>query len=287
MRRLAIAAVFVGLGFVALERDVASQALTVRQLAPGVFFRQGDREKRQQANCGWVIFRDYVVVIDANFPWGARQILPEIKKTSNKPIRFVFDTHYHGDHAQGNSVFVDEGATIVSSADAAAESRARHEHAMSLFQRALDIGQRLADSDEADLHSQRELALYLNKIGNQHLTLGRPDEARDAYARSVAVRRALFASDPTPRHRRDLMQGLYKLGDVHRERALAGPPENREPELRAGLAFLEEARDLLTAPDARPIPTRTPDLTEVMNVLNKCRAALGMPEEAFPLLERP
>ncbi len=125
MRRLVVTAVFVVLGFVAFERDVASQALTVRQLAPGVFFRQGDRDKHQQANCGWIIFRDYVVVVDANFPWGAKAILPEIKKTTNKPIRFVFDTHYHGDHAQGNSVFVDQGSTIVSSADAAAESRGK------------------------------------------------------------------------------------------------------------------------------------------------------------------
>jgi len=47
----------------------------------------------------WVIFNDYVLVVDANFPWGAREILPKIRATTNKPIRFVLNTHYHGDHA--------------------------------------------------------------------------------------------------------------------------------------------------------------------------------------------
>jgi cyclase len=129
MRRLLAAGLFGLLLFVAFAREAESQGGAVRQLAPGVFFRQGDRDRRQQANCGWVVFRDYVLVIDANFPWGAREILPEIQKTTNKPIRFVFDTHYHGDHAQGNSVFVDAGATVVASEDAAAESRSKGQKA--------------------------------------------------------------------------------------------------------------------------------------------------------------
>src|SRR5580698_3953180 len=57
----------------------------VQQIAPGVYVWQGDRDKREPANCMWVLFKDYVVVVDANFPWGAREILPKIKATSNKP----------------------------------------------------------------------------------------------------------------------------------------------------------------------------------------------------------
>lgn len=129
MRRFVPLLVFAVLVFVALERGGFGQFDTVKELAPGVFFRQGDRDHRQQANCGWIIFKDYVLVIDANFPWGARQILPEIKKTTSKPIRFVFDTHYHGDHATGNSVYVDAGATIVCSQDCAAESRTKGQRA--------------------------------------------------------------------------------------------------------------------------------------------------------------
>ena len=105
----------------AYEHSVVGQDAAVRQLAPGVFFRLGDRETRQPANTGWIEFRNFVVVIEANTPWGIRAALPEIRKTTNKPIRYVFDTHYHWDHTQGNSVMVDEGVTVVCSQDCARE----------------------------------------------------------------------------------------------------------------------------------------------------------------------
>jgi glyoxylase-like metal-dependent hydrolase (beta-lactamase superfamily II) len=106
---------------VALGQEAQNAAGKVRQLAPGVYSRQGDRDRKQPANTSWVIFRNYVVVIDANTPWGIREILPEIRKTTDKPIRYVFDTHYHWDHTWGNSVLVDAGVTVVCSRDCSAE----------------------------------------------------------------------------------------------------------------------------------------------------------------------
>lgn len=98
-----------------------SQPRSVRQIAPGVYTRFGDRDARQPANTSWIEFRQFVVVIEANTPWGIRAILPDIRKTTSKPIRYVFDTHYHWDHTQGNSVMADEGVTIVCSQDCASE----------------------------------------------------------------------------------------------------------------------------------------------------------------------
>jgi cyclase len=83
------------------------------QLANGVFFHQGDIDHQGHCNNGWVIFKDYVLVIDANFPSGAQNILPKIRGLTDKPVRFAFDTHHHGDHAYGNQVMVDNGATPV------------------------------------------------------------------------------------------------------------------------------------------------------------------------------
>ncbi len=83
------------------------------QVADGVFFHQGDIDHQGYCNNGWVIFKDYVLVIDANFPSGAQNILPKIRALTPKPIRFAFDTHHHGDHAYGNQVMVDNGATPV------------------------------------------------------------------------------------------------------------------------------------------------------------------------------
>ena len=103
MRRIVIVGVFAALLFVALGQQAENPAGRVRQLAPGVFSRQGDRDRRQPANTSWVVFRDYVVVIDANTPWAIREILPEIRKTTDKPVRYVFDTHYHWDHTWGTA----------------------------------------------------------------------------------------------------------------------------------------------------------------------------------------
>jgi cyclase len=125
MKRLGMLLVMFSLLLVAYERALESQAGSVRQLAPGVFSRQGDKDARQPANTSWVEFRDFVVVIDANTPWGIRAVLPEITKTTSKPIKYVFDTHYHWDHTQGNSVMADAGVTVVCSQDCANELRTK------------------------------------------------------------------------------------------------------------------------------------------------------------------
>ncbi len=122
MKRLAAATVF---GLLLLVAG-AGQTGQVRQIAPGVWYREAEPAKRIIANTGWVEFRDYVLVIDANFPWGARPALEDIRRTTQKPIRFVFDTHYHSDHAFGNSIFVDAGATVICTEDCGVESREKN-----------------------------------------------------------------------------------------------------------------------------------------------------------------
>jgi glyoxylase-like metal-dependent hydrolase (beta-lactamase superfamily II) len=80
-----------------------------RQIAPDVWFQQVNGS----SNCSWVVFDDYVFVIDANFAWVAQSLEERIRKTTTKPIRFVFDTHNHGDHAEANSWWIHRGAEIV------------------------------------------------------------------------------------------------------------------------------------------------------------------------------
>src|ERR1043165_1042639 len=93
----------------------------VHQLARDIYYWSGDLSKHEQTNVGFVVFRDYVLVIDANFPWAAEKIITDIKAITPKPVRFVFNTHYHADHTLGNSVFIAHGAAIVSTDDLALE----------------------------------------------------------------------------------------------------------------------------------------------------------------------
>jgi len=91
----------------------------VREVAPGVFFRYSSIHATDKSvpfggsNHIWIVMEDYVIVIDANFPKEAADVVKDIRKTTEKPIRYVLDTHHHGDHAYGNAVWVKEGATIV------------------------------------------------------------------------------------------------------------------------------------------------------------------------------
>ncbi|HLJ95378.1 MAG TPA: NAD(P)-dependent oxidoreductase [Gemmataceae bacterium] len=97
----------------------------VKEVAPGVFFRYSAISATDKnvafggSNNIWVVFDDYVVVIDANFPKEAGDVIEAIKKTTSKPIRYVLDTHHHGDHAYGNAVFAKAGASIVSQVNCA------------------------------------------------------------------------------------------------------------------------------------------------------------------------
>ncbi|HUR55444.1 MAG TPA: MBL fold metallo-hydrolase, partial [Gemmataceae bacterium] len=97
----------------------------VKELAPGVFFRYSSISPDDPkipfggSNHTWIVFKDYVVVIDANFPKEAADVVAAIKKTTNKPIKYVLDTHHHGDHAYGNTVWAKEGAQIIASKNTA------------------------------------------------------------------------------------------------------------------------------------------------------------------------
>src|SRR6188472_2817201 len=74
----------------------APNEVKITELAPGVYFRKAQTEpKFTGCNQGWVIFKDYVLVIDANFPGQAEEVIKVIRKYTDKPIRFAFDTHYH------------------------------------------------------------------------------------------------------------------------------------------------------------------------------------------------
>ncbi len=120
--------VFAGLLAVATATAADLSAMKfneVKEVAPGVFFRYSAISATDKSvvfggsNNIWVVFEDYVLVIDANFPKEAADVIAAIKKTTDKPIRYVLDTHHHGDHAYGNAVFARAGAGIVAQTNCA------------------------------------------------------------------------------------------------------------------------------------------------------------------------
>ncbi len=111
--RVVLAVTFAGMLAVALwVPGSKAQSSNLEEVAPGVWFRLGERD---MGHCNNVIIEmdDYLVVIDANFPSGANLVMEEIKEVSDKPVKYVFDTHHHGDHLYGNPVWTQAGATTL------------------------------------------------------------------------------------------------------------------------------------------------------------------------------
>ena len=96
----------------ASDPPLPSETDTLKLIAEGVWFRVGERE---HGHCNNVVIDvgEGLLVVDANFPSGAQALMEEIKQVTTKPVRYVFDTHHHGDHAYANAVWTRAGATTL------------------------------------------------------------------------------------------------------------------------------------------------------------------------------
>lgn len=93
---------------------------SAKTIADGVFALQGVNELMSPtnegaiANLGFVVGNDSVAVIDSGGSLlEAQAFLAVIAKVTDKPIRYLINTHMHPDHIFGNAAFKKIGATIV------------------------------------------------------------------------------------------------------------------------------------------------------------------------------
>ncbi len=95
-----------------LVRCVSGEDFSPQKIADGVWFLIGDSSKGY-SNTTIIEMENYLIVVDANYPGRAKELLQIVKGMSKKPVRYVFDTHAHGDHSYGNSVWTAAGATTM------------------------------------------------------------------------------------------------------------------------------------------------------------------------------
>ena len=83
--------------FASLLADDPFKMKTVRD-GVGVFTEKGGTIAYLPTKEGWV-------VVDSQFPEQAQHLIDALKKTNDKPISLLINTHHHGDHSSGNIVF--------------------------------------------------------------------------------------------------------------------------------------------------------------------------------------
>jgi len=77
-----------------------SDPFTLKPLAGNVHALYG-----RGGNVGFYVGPDAVVVVDSQFKDLAPGIVAKIKSVTDKPIKYLVNTHHHGDHVGGNETF--------------------------------------------------------------------------------------------------------------------------------------------------------------------------------------
>jgi cyclase len=95
------------------------QAVTPTQVADGIvaFIAPESNSMLVNGNSVAIIGDDGVLVVDSgHFPSLTRRVIAEIRQRTEKPVRFVVNTHWHPDHVTGNAEYrrAFPGVTIVS-----------------------------------------------------------------------------------------------------------------------------------------------------------------------------
>ncbi len=96
-------------GLVGQEQQVTIEALPV---ADGLYMLTG-----QGGNIGVSVGDDGVFMVDDQFAPLTEQILAAVGKLSDRPVRFLANTHWHGDHTGGNENLGRAGVLIVAHAN--------------------------------------------------------------------------------------------------------------------------------------------------------------------------
>ena len=90
--------------------DWSKIEIKVTKVSGNIYMLEG-----QGGNIAASVGEDGIVIVDDEFAPLAEKIQAALKKLgiTDKPVRFVINTHYHGDHTGGNSPFADSGSTVI------------------------------------------------------------------------------------------------------------------------------------------------------------------------------
>src|SRR5258708_13090481 len=84
----------------------AQELFDIKPVADGVYAAIAKPAYKLNCNAAIIILDDSVLVVDTHSkPSAARALIAQIKKLTDKPVRYVVNTHFHWDHYQGNQAY--------------------------------------------------------------------------------------------------------------------------------------------------------------------------------------
>ena len=108
-------------------------------------------------NIGVLVGKDGIVLIDDQFAPLSEKIKTALKALNDKPVRFIINTHFHGDHTGGNEKFGGDGTIIV------AQENSRLRMTTDQFMAAFNKQQKAAPYDAlAKVTFTESVTLHLN-----------------------------------------------------------------------------------------------------------------------------
>jgi cyclase len=84
----------------------AANAYRFTAIVPGVYSAISTGAMNVGSNSAVIVNQDDVVIVDSHIsPESGRAMLAELKTITDKPVKFLINTHFHYDHTNGNQVF--------------------------------------------------------------------------------------------------------------------------------------------------------------------------------------
>jgi cyclase len=94
-------------GVAAAQQDFSKVQIKVTKVAGSVYMLEG-----AGGNIGVSVGEDGIVIVDDQFAPLAEKIQAALRQITDKPVRFVINTHWHFDHTGGNAYFQKQGPII-------------------------------------------------------------------------------------------------------------------------------------------------------------------------------
>ena len=93
--------------------DFEGAAFEFEEVMEGVYQARGTGNVAVGSNAAVIINDDDVLLVDSHIsPAAASALLDELREITDKPVRYVVNTHFHFDHAHGNQIYPGEVEVI-------------------------------------------------------------------------------------------------------------------------------------------------------------------------------